>query len=224
MATIVSKSRKKSTAGQKDDRQRNWTCIVYPDSAPTNWREILDEEHMPWAESPLHDKDVNADGTPKKPHWHVLMTFEGKKSFEQMKAITDKINAPIPKAVQSVKAMTRYMAHLDNPEKAQYPVSKIIAHGGFDLADALRATASSRYELIAEMIDFITKEKYTEFIDFMNYCKDHRYDDWFPIMCDSGAFLIDKVLKSNRFKSKPEAKADGSSEVVRLTDEALQDE
>ncbi|MGQ7458465.1 Rep family protein, partial [Streptococcus suis] len=51
---------------------RDWTFIVYPESAPSNWREILDETHMRWVEFPLHDKDVNADGEIKKPHWHIL--------------------------------------------------------------------------------------------------------------------------------------------------------
>ena len=38
------------------------TFVVYPESAPENWRTILDETFMRWVESPLHDKDVNADG------------------------------------------------------------------------------------------------------------------------------------------------------------------
>ncbi|HBM8385896.1 TPA: replication protein, partial [Enterococcus faecium] len=27
----------------KDERTRNWTFVVYPESAPENWREFLDE-------------------------------------------------------------------------------------------------------------------------------------------------------------------------------------
>ena len=50
---------------KKDDRARTWTFIVYPESAPQNWRELLDECHVSWVESPLHDKDVNPDGTVK---------------------------------------------------------------------------------------------------------------------------------------------------------------
>lgn len=53
---------------KKDGRTRNWTFVLYPDSAPDNWRQILDDKHIEWIESPLHDKDVNANGEPKKPH------------------------------------------------------------------------------------------------------------------------------------------------------------
>ncbi|WP_225354628.1 Rep family protein, partial [Ligilactobacillus murinus] len=58
---------------KKDDRARTWTFIVYPESAPENWRDLLDEYHVPWVESPLHDKDINPDGTVKKAHWHVIL-------------------------------------------------------------------------------------------------------------------------------------------------------
>ncbi|MFS5611931.1 Rep family protein [Streptococcus agalactiae] len=44
-------------------RGRNWWIVVYPESLPENWKEIISTE--PVAISPLHDKDVNADGTRK---------------------------------------------------------------------------------------------------------------------------------------------------------------
>ena len=59
------------------DRTRNWMIVVYPDSAPKNWREYLDETHIEWVESPLHEWDVNPTGEVKKPHWHVLLMFGG---------------------------------------------------------------------------------------------------------------------------------------------------
>ena len=209
----------KKSSTKADDRKRNWTCVVYPESAPQNWRDILDDEHMEWVESPLHDKDVNADGTPKKPHWHIIMLFDGKKSYEQIKTITDRLNAPSPKFIQSVRAMVRYCAHLDNPEKAQYKQSEIKAHGGVDLADLLKVTASARYELIAEMIDYIAENHITEIIDFMLYCKAERFDDWFPVLCDSGAFIIREVIKSNRHK--PRTFSPGQTQ--NLADQALQE-
>jgi hypothetical protein len=41
-------------------RGRNWGIIVYPESAPKDWLDIIRME--PVAVSPLHDKDVNPDG------------------------------------------------------------------------------------------------------------------------------------------------------------------
>lgn len=110
-----------------DNRKRAWSFFVYPDSAPENWEQRLDG--LNWVKSPLHDKDVNPDGSIKKPHWHILIVFEGKKSFQQVKLITDELNSPHPQYVESVKGLVRYMAHLDNPEKATYNKYDIVSHG-----------------------------------------------------------------------------------------------
>ncbi|MGK0627870.1 Rep family protein, partial [Enterococcus faecalis] len=41
-------------------RGRNWAIVVYPESLPENWKEIIKSE--PVAMSPLLDKDVTAEG------------------------------------------------------------------------------------------------------------------------------------------------------------------
>ena len=38
-------------AKKVDNRARNWSLVVYPESAPENWRDILDDYHIPWVES-----------------------------------------------------------------------------------------------------------------------------------------------------------------------------
>ena len=35
--------------------------------------------------SPLHDKDMNPDNTPKKPHYHVILTYSGPTSYNVVK-------------------------------------------------------------------------------------------------------------------------------------------
>lgn len=111
----------------KDGRYRYWTIVVYPESAPENWRDNLNG--WQWVESPLHEKDVNPDGTPKKPHWHIMIFNQGKISYAQAKEVADSVNGASPQYVQNVVGMIRYFAHLDNPEKAQYDKSEIIGHG-----------------------------------------------------------------------------------------------
>lgn len=185
------------------DRTRNWTFVLYPESALVNWRDILDEEHIEWIESPLHDKDINADGENKKPHKHIMLLFGGVKSYEQVREITDKLNCPIPQRCHNAKAMVRYMAHLDNPEKAQYNVSDIKAHGGVDLAEMLRPSSSERYTLIGDMISYIRKNNVVEFQDLMDYALANEFDTWFPLLCDNSAFVVGQYIKSQRHRLQP---------------------
>lgn len=79
-------SEKKTTT--KDGRIRNITFMLYEDSCNPEWQKLLEEEHIPcmWI---YHNKDVNPTGEPKKPHWHVMLCFEGKKSAEQLQYYVD---------------------------------------------------------------------------------------------------------------------------------------
>lgn len=190
----------KKSSGNAESRTRNWTFVVYPESAPENWRNILDDLHIEWVESPLHDKDLNGDGQPKKPHIHVGVFFAGNKTYEQVKEITDSLNCPIPQRCHSARALVRYMAHLDNPEKAQYSPSDIKGHGGVDVADMLRPASSERYTLIAEMFAYIKKNNVVEFQDLVDYAKDNEFDTWFPLLCDNCAFVVGQYIKSQRHR------------------------
>lgn len=186
----------------KDTRTRNWTIVVYPESAPENWREIIDEMHVPWVESPLHDKDVEPDGTIKKAHWHILLMFANKKSYSQVQEISQALNAPNPQKCENAKGMVRYFAHMDSPHKYQYDKSAIIAHSGAEISSYLQATKMERYQLIGEMIAFVRENDITEMRDLIDYAMDTRFDDWFPLLCDNSAFIMEQYVKSNRHGRK----------------------
>jgi hypothetical protein len=212
-------SEKKTT--RKDERVRNWSFVVYPESAPENWQQMLDDMNLQWIVSPLHDKCVNEDGTPKKHHWHVALIFEGNKSFEQIKEITDSLNAPIPQKVNSMIGIVRYMAHMDNPEKAQYSQHEIKGHGGADVAKYLAITATSRYAAIGQMIDFINERKITEFYQLMLYAKESRFYDWFPLLCDNSAYVIGQYIRSvsHKHRTALEAKAKEKPRVIVVNED-----
>lgn len=188
---------------KQDERSRNWVVIVYPESAPNDWREILDNMHIQWIESPLHDKDVNPDGTVKKSHWHVVLAFGSKKSHKQVKEITDKLNSPIPQKVHNMKGQVRYLVHLDNPEKYQYPVEQVIAHGGIDVDKYFKATSGQRYDMIGEMIDYVRENNIVEMKDLIDYARVNRFDDWFPLLCDNSLIIMDAYIRSNRNSQSP---------------------
>lgn len=100
---------------------RSWAFVVYLDSAPENWKEILQQTGLPFCVSPYHDKDLNPDNTPKKPHYHVICYYENPTTYKNVKTnVCDKINATIPIKLESMRGMYRYHLHLDNPEKYQY--------------------------------------------------------------------------------------------------------
>ena len=188
-----------ATKKAADNRSKSWLAVVYPESLPENWRNILIEEYqIEWVCSPLHEFDINPDGEKKKPHYHLLLVFGGLKSFEQIKQITDRLNAPIPQRCHSAKGAVRYMLHLDNPEKYQYPRSELQSYGGVDLDDLLRPSSSDRYKVISQMCDFIIENDIREYRDLFDYARQNEFDTWFPALCDNCSYVIGQYIKSYR--------------------------
>ena len=190
----------------KDNRSRNWNIIVYPESAPADWKDLLVQE-VSFVCSPIHDKDVLPTGELKKAHYHVLLCFGYKKSYEQVKELTDKLNAPIPQKSKSTVGSVRYMIHIDSPDKYQYKQSDIEVYGNIDIEQYFKMTATDRYSHIAEMLEFIDDNDITEFKDMLDYARLRRFDDWFKLLCDNSAYAIEKYIKSNRHKGdRPQSK------------------
>ncbi len=204
----------------KDSRYRQWAFVVYPESAPEDWCRKLDEYHVPWYQSPLHDKDVNPTGEPKKAHWHVIIQYTGKQTYERVKEVTDSINASRPEPVKELKGYLRYFAHLDNPEKAQYSVNDITAHGGADISYLTTPTASERHMYLNEMRKYIRENNIIEFSDFYDVAAEIHPMDWFPLLCDNSAYIIQLYITSRRNKHIPSSVPVCDSE----TGEVIEDE
>lgn len=177
----------------KDLRARIWRGVVYPESAPKNWKEKLDQEGLVWV-AILHDKDVNPDGTPKKPHYHVLFFFDGKKSYSQVKAIMDMLNAPIPQVTKNPKGMVRYLIHMDNPEKHQYRREDIECHNGAGINQYFELSMSTRTAVLRELMEFISDSQVDNYDDLIMYCIHHGEDDWFDLAVNRNTLAINKQL------------------------------
>lgn len=192
-------SEKKSN--KPDDRVRNWTFCIYPESAPADWKEIINSWLTPWVLSPLHDKDLNADNSPKKAHFHVLMMFSGKKSYSQIKELTDMLNAPRPEEAKNTKGLVRYFAHVDNPEKAQYPMHEITGYCGADLEEMLKVTGSAKLAVLKEVLKWIDENDIKEFYQVLQEAMYVR-EDWFPILANNYSVLLQGYIKSKRYSKK----------------------
>ena len=183
------------------EKGRDWTFIVYPESAPDNWRTVLDETHLRWIESPLHDKDMNADGEIKKSHYHILLTFDGPVTEKQVIKLIYPLNTPLPKKVGSARGLVRYMAHLDNPEKYQYSRDEIVGHCGADVESYFELTKTSKMSVMKEIITYIYENKIDNYADFLMICIQHS-DDWFDVAINYNTLAINKMIDGMWLKKK----------------------
>lgn len=198
----------------KDGRVRNFATVVYPESAPENWQQILAEQFVPAFISPLHDKDENPGGEMKKPHYHVVIMFEGKKSREQAKELFDMIGGVGVEVVQSIRGYARYLCHLDNPEKAQYSPEDVRCLCGADYTGVC-SLVIDKYKAIKEMRQFCVDNNIFSYADLFDYCAEERFD-WFRVLCDNGTVVIKEYLKSRSWTQTQIQRAQEREELERL--------
>lgn len=147
---------------------RNWAFVMYPESMPENWREIIQESGLSCAVSPLHDKDINPDGEDKKEHYHVIVCFDGPTTYNNVLEFTKKLNATIPIDLQSIKGMYRYHIHLDNPEKYQYDDRDRTFFNGFDISSVNELTKTEVNKYKRDILVFIEDNNIIEYADLLN--------------------------------------------------------
>lgn len=178
----------------RESRKRNYACVVYPESAPEDWLERISDEHVEVFVSPLHDKDLNPTGEPKKAHYHVIVMYEGLKSQEQVQEFFDKFGGVGCEIVNSIRGYARYLCHLDNPEKVLYDVNDVRCFAGADYLETINL-AIDKYVSIGEMMDFCRREHVYSLASLSDYARENRFD-WFRMLCDSAAFIMREYLKS----------------------------
>ena len=200
------------------DRTRNWTFLVYPESAPADWIERLTEQQIPFIVSPLHDKDLTPTGEPKKPHWHVVLVFSSVKSYEQAKEASESVLGARPERVKDIRAMVRYLTHIDYPSKAQYDRNDIRLYGGVDIdLDVYFLTKSDLKQIRREMFDFLIQNEVTEICDLIDYAKQFR-PDWYDQLVMSDYFLS-QMVTSRRHKKEQQPPTTNATNVAKLVDE-----
>lgn len=188
-------------------RTRNFATVVYPESAPENWQDILSQQFVPAFISPLHDKDINPTGEAKKPHFHVVIMFDSTKTIEQAKAIFAQINGVGGEKVNSLRGYARYLCHLDNPEKVQYSQEAVRCLCGADYAGTI-GLATDKYKALSEMQDFCEKYNVDSFYLLSRYAQIHR-TDWYRILADCGSVFMREYLQSRKW-----SKDNGMSQII----------
>ena len=186
-------------------KKRNWAFVVYPESLPVDWKNILRESGLQCAISPLHDKDQEPTGEVKKAHYHVIAVYNGPTTYKGVKTLTDRLNAPGPQALEQVRGYYRYLTHKDNPEKVQYPENEIETLNGFSILDFVEMTKSEVLKITRELQTLIRDADLLEYSDFMDLLQDSEMSQQYDV-ARSNTYFFEKYISSRRNKRKPKTK------------------
>lgn len=176
---------------------RDWATVCYPESVNLDWLNILQETHVQTAISPLHDKDLNPDNTPKKPHWHILLRFEGPTTQSHVKELCDRIGATNPIKIDSARGMYRYHIHEDNPEKYQYDPKGRILLNGFDTTSLESFTESEMDGYENDIIDLIEEYNICEYYHLISLLKTLNLHDLLKV-AKKRTIMLNALIKSRK--------------------------
>lgn len=200
---INTETAKTSTTG----RYRNFVTLIYPESAPPDWLDKLRALHVPTFVSPIHDKDVEVNKETgvvehKKPHYHIILMFEGVKTFKQVQSLIETFGGVGCKNAQSLRGYARYLCHYDNPEKARYSRADVIEICGADY-DAITHMPMDDMAVLSSMMDFIRINKIKYFSTFADYCRIYN-QEWFKAIITRFAYFIKEYIKSLTYEQANE--------------------
>lgn len=195
-------------------KKRNWTFVLYPESAPKDWREQIKLSGLMAAVSPLHDKDVNPTGEAKKAHYHILLVYSGPTTYNAVAKFTASLNATVPQALESVRGMYRYFSHKDNPEKYQYNESDITTINGFNIADLIELTKSEVNEIKMNILRLVRDVDITEYSGLVDFLIDNEMTTEYDVAINNTLFF-NTYITSRRHAEQIAAMNYGKIELSR---------
>lgn len=205
MVSVISYQKGADKVSKASDRTSKWAFIVYPDSAPTGWKKILEIKLIPIAISPLHSPDPEGSGEEFKAHYHVMLDFSSVKSYEQVLSISVSVNGSFPIRLEDPGAYFRYMAHLDQPKKQQFEhgIDDIECLNGFDKDKYSLISKKQLESIFREICDFIDENNITEYSTLVECSQNTELDisKYFSIIISHTIFFNSHISsRRNRIK------------------------
>lgn len=183
---------------------RTWATIVYEESCKETWVNDLESLKIPCYISPLHDQDVqeNNPNEKKKPHFHILMTFNGQKSRKNILELVQTFGGVGAEKIESKEGYLLYLCHLKSPGKHVYDVADVITlNGATEYTEIIQESVLSKYELTNQMLEWCDEYSICYFADLVDYARKNR-KDWFKLLVDRNSHLLWEYIKSKTWKER----------------------
>lgn len=172
-------------------RYQYYTFLVYPESAPKDWIEILRNFHIPmYISQHDKDKDMGHDGL-KKEHWHVMVMFDSLKPLDACDEMIEAVKGVKPPVqefvVKSKRAYARYLLHYDDPSK--YPYYKdhrvIQLSGADDYDELIKSRSQQEFEeqqTIEDIQDYLEKNVIYNYAAAIRLARKTGNQEWFQCL------------------------------------------
>lgn len=179
-------------------KSKYFCALLYPESTTYDCDKIikaLAEEHLTFAVSPVHDRDVDDNGSLKKGHYHLLLAYSSATTLNNIRGWFRVCGLP-ESDLHSVRVCAsgvgyyRYLTHKDNPEKVQYDDNDIrVFNDSDELFEKFSKTASEKIDDLVRIFQIVDKLKTISFHSLIQYLMLNERD-LFKLLTSSSALAI----------------------------------
>lgn len=206
-------------------KSRYWHCILYDDSARSDWYDFLECIGANVIISPRHDKDVFTQDDPdrgikagdyKKPHYHLMLIWDGPTTRKNAKRYVDAIGGTELLEPFSITGMVQYFTHKNSPEKAQYAREDMRSIGAVDI-DRYYLAESDKLFMLDGLLDFIKLKSIWSFRILLDWTRNYNRD-WYSLIVHSHRENIRAYQKSLEYELRKGMKGYELDEIGNLKD------
>lgn len=193
-------------------KSKYFCAILYPDSTTYDINKVikaLAEEHLTFAVSPFHDKDIEDDGSLKKGHYHLLLAYSSATTLSNIKGWFKACGMP-DSDLHSIRVCAsgvgyyRYLTHKDNPEKAQYADKDIrLFNDSDDLFKKFSKSPSDKVDDLIRIFQIVDELNTISFHNLIQYLMLNERDLFKMITCSSAlAICVKEYQRSLEYDIK----------------------
>lgn len=191
------------------NKARYWNGVLYPENMIDNWeQEIGDIVQVPYAYC-VHDADLTGKEEERKIHVHLILVFPNTTTYSHALNVFNLLSKPGYKAINTCQAVVSirgsydYLIHdtetAKKQNKKQYDPSLRITGNNFDIGAYEQLGIAERNDLCNQLCNIIISEKFTNFVDFYEYCLVNLFNEdsnYFEIV-KSYSGLFERLTKGN---------------------------
>ena len=180
------------------NKSKYFCCVLYPDCVSydtDNVIKALSAEHLTFALSPIHDKDLDDDGNIKKSHYHLLLAYSSATTLNNIRGWFNACGMPesdlhAVRVCASGVGYYRYLTHMDNPEKAQYDVNDIrVFNDSDEIFKKFSKTSSEKIDDLVRLFQLVDELNTISFHSLLQYLMLNERD-LFKLLTSSSALAI----------------------------------
>lgn len=127
-----------------------WYFITYPESS--NIDDVVTNACLAGFDYAimLHDQDIDDEGKPKKPHYHIAIWRNHSATLKQIKGLFEISHAERPVYGSSLSDYISYMTHEKEPNKHQYSIDQLRTNVSHETLEKVRSSEIGLVEDKAE--------------------------------------------------------------------------